>query len=70
MHDGTQAWLPFLKQEVMQQPAVIQQILRQRILDLDAVKILQLAEISLLDINNKLHFFIQPLGEVLSKFHR
>ena len=68
--DDAQAWLPFLKQEVMQQPAVIQQILRQRILDLDAVKILQLAEISLLDINNKLHFFIQPLGEVLTKKHR
>ena len=65
-----QAWLSVLHAEVMSQAPVMQQILRQRILDLDAAKIQQLAEISLVDIDHKLHFFIQPLGEVLTKKHR
>ena len=65
-----QAWLSVLYAEVMSQAPVMQQILRQRILDLDATKIQQLAEISLVDIDHKLHFFIQPLGEVLTKKHR
>ncbi len=65
-----QAWLSVLHAEVMSQAPVMQQILRQRILDLNAAKIKQLAEISLVDIDHKLHFFIQPLGEVLTKKHR
>lgn len=66
----TQAWSSLLNAEVMSQTQVVQQILRQRILDLDATKIQQLAEISLVDIDRKLHFFIQPLGEVLTKKYR